>query len=218
MVFLTFVWSYRYWRAQTPREDSNSTFPFSNEDQPDIGLKAKILSHKINLKLSQFAGWRWGSPEHSIFLRPEIRWHIKSPYMVHVLNWRQIFWPAPNVPSFWFSSSLARSHERQTTTAIFFWGGGGCGEPLVMHSTVLALPLLGCHALKPMCPVINLMHFTLKLMHHLWNQIYQLLRHTPYTGSESPPTELKTSRAVHTINQPKMELSALYAKNSSIMP
>lgn len=90
--------------------------------------------------------------------------------------------------------------------------------PLVMHSAVLALPLLGCHALKPTCHRINLMHFTLKLMHHLWNQIYQLFRHTPYTGSESPPTELKTSRAVHTINQPKMELSALYAKNSSIMP
>lgn len=67
----------------------------------------------------------------------------------------------------------------------------------VSHLTGLALPSLGCHALEPVCHVINSMHFTLKLMHHPWNQIYHLFHHTPYTGSESPPTELKTSRAVH---------------------
>lgn len=67
----------------------------------------------------------------------------------------------------------------------------------VFRLTRLALPSLGCHALKPMCHVINSMHFTLKLMHHLWNQIYHLFHHTPYTESESPPTELKTSHAVH---------------------
>lgn len=31
----------------------------------------------------------------------------------------------------------------------------------------------------------------------LWNQIHHLFCHTPYTESESPPTELKTSHAVH---------------------
>lgn len=67
----------------------------------------------------------------------------------------------------------------------------------VPRLTSLALLSLGCHTLKPMCRVINLMHFTLKLMHHLWNQIYHLFHHTPYTESESPPTELKTSHAVH---------------------
>lgn len=76
------------------------------------------------------------------------------------------------------------------------WGTTGDAVK-VSHLTGLALPSLGCHALEPTCHVINSMHFTLKLMHHAWNQIYHLFSHTPYTGSESPPTELKTSRAVH---------------------
>lgn len=37
-------------KSLSPGEDSNSTSSFSDVDQSDTGLKAKILSHEMNSK------------------------------------------------------------------------------------------------------------------------------------------------------------------------
>lgn len=205
--------------------------PIQQCGQPDIELKAKILSHERNLKLSQVAGWCWGSQEEQ---------HLPE-------TWNQVGYQKP-LPSVWrqcftnnaiedkyfdqhlmghFSGFLQVlkdqmkdkqqgpiSSEEVVDVGDHWW----CSESIPLNGPGTAIAGVSCTGTNVPRDKFDALHTEIDAS-PLESNLSSLQSHSIYWIRVTTYwIKNFTCSSHHTINQPKMELSALYAKNSFIMP